>query len=123
MCLRYAYRFDSVEISFENSINYPAKLRFILYEEETELQFVLVQFYELEKYVMDDPEDPRKKKDSYFHPVLRVPRCKLMSATNIEAYQLFEVSAITGHAHMVRDFDSNDSFWWDLVNQEWLTYD
>ena len=110
-------RFDNVEVSLEGSVNYPAKVRYFLTDLSTGNQYALVQYYNLAKYTHP------MYGQSYFHPVLRVPHCKLLSETMVNSYQLLDVGMISGHAHMVTDFDKPEHFWWDLVNQEWTRYE
>ena len=53
------------------------------------------------------------------HPLLRVPVCVESRPTLEKSYIVCEVESITGHAHLVRDYDSgggSNTFFWDVVN-------
>ena len=113
------FRYDNVEIRVEGQMNHAALVRFFLKCLETKRIYALVQWY-----IMDQSDNMAYQSGvSYFHPIFQVPHCKLMNRFQEASYQLVEASNIAGHAHIVSDFDSPGYFWWDLANQERLTYE
>ena len=126
-------RFDDVEINCNDTINHPAKLRYFIQDLITKKLYALIQWYTLQPN-FDDPEDQTegaRPLATYFRPLLRVPRAKLLNPCLRASYKLIHVEEIAGHAHMVPDFDQKEKdennnehefMWWDLVNQESLTY-
>ena len=118
-CFKICFRYDNVEFRLEGDINHPAKVRYFIKCLVTGKMYALVQWYKMDKW------KNRAYKDGFtrFHPIFQVPHCKLMSISEEDSYDLMDVDNITGHAHMVTDFESPGYFWWDLVSQERLTYE
>lgn len=50
------------------------------------------------------------------HTLLRVPVCIQSPPTLASSYIVCDVESITGHAHIVRDYDSPNIYYWDIVN-------
>ena len=114
------FRYDDVEIRVEGEMNHAAKVRFFLRCLQTNTIYALVQQW----YKMDQSVNMANQSGvSYFHPTFQVPHCKLMNRFHKDSYQLVEANNIAGHAHIISDFDTPGYFWWDLVNQEQLTYE
>ena len=51
------------------------------------------------------------------HHLLRVRFGKASPPTKKESYMICDVESITGHAHIVPDYDNNQILFWDVVNR------
>ena len=49
------------------------------------------------------------------HLLLKVPYLKKRDVAKKESYGCLDIATITGHAHIVPDFDTPGKYFWDLV--------
>jgi hypothetical protein len=51
------------------------------------------------------------------HPIMLQPRCEIPRTDSEFSYGVVSIESISGHAHMIQDFDSpnRSAYWWDVV--------
>lgn len=99
MLVALHYRRDSVEVILADEPACAARVIWY-FTDILGVQLVLVRWMRVE----------REK-----NPVLGVFECKDSPPTLVNSYSIVPIEAITGHAHLVPNFDKNGSYFWDTI--------
>ena len=95
-------RSDTVEIRVESETLAPARI-IAFFRDEAGEELAIVQWFQI---------------IAQQHPVMLQPRCRVPHAHDQSSYGVVSIEAISGHAHMVPDFDAptgQSVFWWDVI--------